>query len=140
MTSPLIKKWLSRSVTNDSTYPPKLRRVLRSTFCDMCLSDRLHTIIDADKVLVLRDGEAFEFDHPYILLTRQIGSEMSGLRQEESVGYAEERSGENAESRQLGIFKDMVMETGPLVTEHLWHMAKQSWEHNEKDRKVQQKG
>jgi ABC-type glutathione transport system ATPase component len=106
-------------------------------------ADRLHTIIDADKVLVLRDGEAIEFDHPYMLLTRQDGS-MSRLHQEESLRHTEERSQENArenvESRQLGTFRHMVMETGLLVAENLWRMAKESWGHDEKDRQVQQKG
>lgn len=103
-------------------------------------ADRLHTIIDADKVLVLRDGKAIEFDHPYMLLTRQNGSQMSSLHEEESLRHMDKRSREDGERRQLGTFRDMVMETGPLVAEQLWHMAKQVWEHNEQDRKLQQKG
>lgn len=54
------------------------------------IAHRLHTIIDSDKVLVMSDGKAVEFDHPHVLLQESDG-----------------------------VFTKLVMETGSLMSQQL---------------------
>ena len=37
------------------------------------MAHRLATIIDSDRILVMKDGHLVEFNHPYLLLVKQIG-------------------------------------------------------------------
>lgn len=39
----------------------------------LTIAHRLHTIMDSDKVLVMNEGKAVEFDHPHILLQNTKG-------------------------------------------------------------------
>lgn len=56
----------------------------------LTIAHRLNTIMDSDKVLVMKSGRMMEFDHPYILL-------------------------QNPE----GYFSKMVEETGTGMVQHL---------------------
>ncbi|KAJ3025895.1 UNVERIFIED_CONTAM: hypothetical protein HDU68_006516 [Siphonaria sp. JEL0065] len=74
-----------------------IQKALRSSFASstiLCVAHRLLTIIDYDRVLVLKDGEASEFDHPDTLL-------------------------QNPNS----LFTDLVNETGPEMAALLKKMA-----------------
>ena len=44
----------------------------------LTVAHRVETIIQADRILVMRDGQVREFDHPKILL-RKLDSEFSSL-------------------------------------------------------------
>ena len=49
-----------------------IQKKLRSNFKDstvLIIAHRLATVIDADKILVMNDGIAIEYDHPFKLLT-----------------------------------------------------------------------
>lgn len=53
-----------------------IQRSLREKFenCTvLVIAHRLATIIDSDRILVMGDGSAKEFDHPYRLLVERIG-------------------------------------------------------------------
>lgn len=39
----------------------------------LVIAHRLATIIDSDRILVMGDGSAKEFDHPYRLLVERVG-------------------------------------------------------------------
>jgi ATP-binding cassette subfamily C (CFTR/MRP) protein 4 len=39
----------------------------------LIIAHRLATIIDSDRVLVMSEGRAEEFDHPYLLLVNKVG-------------------------------------------------------------------
>lgn len=39
----------------------------------LIIAHRLATIIDADRVLVMSEGMAQEYDHPYVLLVNKVG-------------------------------------------------------------------
>lgn len=37
----------------------------------LTIAHRLNTIMDSDKVLVMENGQAIEYDHPYLLLQKR---------------------------------------------------------------------
>jgi len=39
----------------------------------LIIAHRLATIIDSDRVLVMKDGSAAEYSHPYLLLVNKVG-------------------------------------------------------------------
>lgn len=41
----------------------------------MIIAHRLATIIDCERILVMSEGKAGEFEHPYVLLVKTIGDE-----------------------------------------------------------------
>jgi len=40
----------------------------------MTVAHRLHTVMDSDRILVMDNGEAKEFDIPYVLLKKHNGA------------------------------------------------------------------
>lgn len=53
-----------------------IQKALRDKFVDctvLVIAHRLATIIDSDRILVMGDGSAKEFDHPYRLLVERVG-------------------------------------------------------------------
>lgn len=55
-----------------------IQQKLRSSFKEstvIVIAHRLATVIDADRILVMRHGEGLEFDHPYKLLAKNVGDE-----------------------------------------------------------------
>lgn len=53
-----------------------IQHTIRNRFAEctvLTIAHRLHTIMDSDRVLVMDEGEAVEFDHPYVLLQDEYG-------------------------------------------------------------------
>jgi ATP-binding cassette, subfamily C (CFTR/MRP), member 4 len=53
-----------------------IQHKLKSTFKEstvIIIAHRLATVIDADRILVMSNGEGLEFDHPYHLLVKNEG-------------------------------------------------------------------
>ncbi|KAJ8684192.1 hypothetical protein QAD02_019984, partial [Eretmocerus hayati] len=78
-----------------------IQKSIRSNFKDctvLTIAHRLNTIMDSDKVLVMDNGEAVEYDHPHVLL-----------------------------SSQTSIFTSMVEQTGRSMSEHLKGVAKKAY-------------
>lgn len=69
----------------------------------LTIAHRLNTIMDSDRVLVMDQGVAAEFDHPYILLS-------------------------NPNSK----FSSMVKETGDNMSRILFEVAKTKYESDSK--------
>lgn len=61
-------------------------------------------MIDADRILVMNDGEAEEFDHPYKLLVNEVG--------DESI------------TNEDGYFAKMLKSTGEETSKSLFDIAK----------------
>jgi len=53
-----------------------IQKKLQQRFAEstvLIIAHRLATIIDADRVLVMSEGMALEFNHPYLLLVNKVG-------------------------------------------------------------------
>ncbi|KAF6199543.1 hypothetical protein GE061_007569 [Apolygus lucorum] len=53
-----------------------IQKTIRNKFSDntvLTVAHRLITVMDSDKILVISNGNAVEFDHPHILLQNEIG-------------------------------------------------------------------
>ncbi|EFA03945.1 probable multidrug resistance-associated protein lethal(2)03659 [Tribolium castaneum] len=77
-----------------------LQKTIRENFenCTvLTIAHRLHTVMDSDKVLVMDDGKAVEFDHPHALLQKK------------------------------GVFFDLVMETGKAMGANLSEIAQENY-------------
>lgn len=64
----------------DSASDARVQDTVRTVFADctvVIIAHRIHTILDCDRILVLRDGHIQEFDNPGRLL--QVGSHISTL-------------------------------------------------------------
>lgn len=70
----------------------------------LTIAHRLNTIMDSDRVLVMDQGEAAEFDHPHILLS-------------------------NPNSK----FCSMVKETGDSMSKILFEVAKTKYDSDNKE-------
>ncbi|KAJ3656117.1 hypothetical protein Zmor_015215 [Zophobas morio] len=78
-----------------------LQNTIRKSFANctvLTIAHRLHTIMDSDKVLVMDEGYAVEFDHPYVLL-------------------------ENKKT-----FYKLVTKTGNLMSENLRNIAEKNYQ------------
>jgi len=78
-----------------------------STCTVLIVAHRLATIIDSDRILVMSDGEAREFNHPYSLMVRSTT--------DESI------------TANRGYFSQMVLETGAETALSLFEIAKDSY-------------
>ena len=78
-----------------------------STCTVLIVAHRLATIIDSDRILVMSDGEAREFNHPYSLMVRSTT--------DESI------------TANRGYFSQMVLETGAETALSLFEIAKDSF-------------
>ena len=67
----------------------------------MIKAHRLATVIDADRILVMNDGFAEEFDHPYNLLVKNEGDETITNRD----GYFSKMLLASGEETALSLFK-----------------------------------
>ncbi|XP_055540741.1 ATP-binding cassette sub-family C member 4-like [Wyeomyia smithii] len=79
-----------------------IQKTIRFKFADctvLTIAHRLNTIMDSDRVLVMDAGESVEFGTPYDLLQMPVG-----------------------------IFKDMVLATGPAESERLVQIAKDKFD------------
>ncbi|XP_044266867.1 ATP-binding cassette subfamily C member 4-like isoform X2 [Tribolium madens] len=92
---------LDEATANVDPYTDELlQKTIRENFenCTvLTIAHRLHTIMDSDKVLVMDDGKAAEFDHPHALLQKK------------------------------GVFFDLVMETGKAMGANLSEIAQQNY-------------
>lgn len=80
-----------------------IQETIRRKFTDctvLTIAHRLHTIIDYDKVLVMNEGRAVEFDHPFLLLQKKDG-----------------------------VFYRLVQQTGRKMAGHLLNVAKEVSNH-----------
>jgi len=88
-----------------------IQKKLRESFADstvLIIAHRLATVIDADRILVMNNGEAEEFDHPYKLLVNDLG---------------------DAEiTNQDGYFANMLKATGDSTSKSLFEIAKQKFD------------
>ncbi|KAI2474192.1 ATP-binding cassette sub-family C member 4 [Diabrotica virgifera virgifera] len=81
-----------------------IQKTIRTKFANctvLTVAHRLNTIMDSDKVLVMDQGTAAEFDHPHLLLQNSNG-----------------------------IFSKMVEDTGPGTCEQLKTVAKNTFDKN----------
>ena len=67
----------------------------------MIIAHRLATVIDSDRILVMNDGFAEEFDHPYNLLVKNEGDETITNRD----GYFAKMLLASGEETALSLFK-----------------------------------
>ncbi|XP_063913947.1 probable multidrug resistance-associated protein lethal(2)03659 isoform X1 [Zophobas morio] len=77
-----------------------LQSTIRKSFANctvLTIAHRLHTIMDSDKVLVMDEGYAVEFDHPHVLLENQK------------------------------TFYNLVMKTGNVMSENLTTIAEKNY-------------
>ncbi|KAJ3656119.1 hypothetical protein Zmor_015217 [Zophobas morio] len=77
-----------------------LQSTIKKSFVNctvLTIAHRLHTIMDSDKVLVMDEGHAVEFDHPYVLLEKKK------------------------------TFYNLVMKTGKVMSENLRTIAEKNY-------------
>ena len=77
----------------------------------MIIAHRLATVIDSDRILVMKQGSAVEYDHPYILLA--------------------ESPEDDCITREDSFFAKMVKATGIESAESMFKIAKEKYSHNE---------
>ena len=61
----------------DEATDNKIQEMLRTQFANvttLTIAHRLRTIIEYDKILVMKDGEIVDFDTPNTLIAKQTGS------------------------------------------------------------------
>lgn len=86
----------------DPTTDRLIQETIRIKFAEctvLTIAHRLHTVMDSDRVLVMDAGESVEFGTPHDLLQMPVG-----------------------------VFKEMVLATGPAESERLFQIAKQKYE------------
>ena len=88
-----------------------IQKKLRESFANstvLIIAHRLATVIDADRILVMSNGEAEEFDHPYKLLVNSTtDDEITNLD---------------------GYFSKMLKATGEETSKSLFKIAKQKYD------------
>ena len=70
----------------------------------LIIAHRLATVIDSNRILVMREGRGEEFDHPYHLLVNNIGDEEI--------------------TKEDGYFARMLLSTGEETAKSLFQIAK----------------
>jgi ATP-binding cassette subfamily C (CFTR/MRP) protein 4 len=87
-----------------------IQRKLRESFQNstvIIIAHRLATVIDADRILVMSNGEALEFEHPFKLLVNSVD--------DSNISNTE------------GYFAKMVLATGGDTALQLFEIAKQKY-------------
>ena len=90
----------------DNLIQTKLRESFRESTV-LIIAHRLATVIDADRILVMDNGQAIEFDHPFNLLAND--------EQDEEITNKE------------GYFAKMLQATGEETAKTLFSIAKQKF-------------
>lgn len=87
-----------------------IQETLNSLFGDstvLVIAHRLATIIDCDRILVMKDGACGEYDHPFRLLVKDTNDDTI--------------------TNQDGLFAKMVLATGYETALTLFEIAKQEY-------------
>lgn len=90
----------------DNLIQQKLRQSFQASTV-LIIAHRLATVIDSDRILVMREGRGQEFDHPYCLLVSQIG--------------------DTEITSKDGYFAKMVLSTGSETAQSLFDIARQNY-------------
>lgn len=91
----------------DNTIQEALRKLFGNSTV-MIIAHRLATIIDCDRILVMSDGKAGEYDHPFRLLVKNVSDDTI--------------------TNQGGMFAQMVLATGNETALALFEIAKQEYQ------------
>lgn len=93
-------------LTTDNLIQTKLRELFGGCTV-LVIAHRLATIIDADRIMVMSEGKAGEYDHPYRLLVEKIGDDTI--------------------TNPGGMFAQMVLATGLETAQSLFEIAHQQY-------------
>jgi len=98
------------------------------------IAHRIQTIIDCDKVLVLRNGIVIEYDHPHLLLQKYNDGKYASSSRQLELQQADEVTNKNVNDNDndstdsyLKSFAHMVDETGESMSTYLRQQAEQAF-------------
>lgn len=107
----------------------RVQQTIRQQFTQatvIMIAHRLQTIIDCDKVLVLRNGHVVEYEHPHLLLQKYnngVFSSHGSMQGNSPVGGKDD-----AHEEYLKSFAHMVDETGESMSAYLRQQAELSYQ------------